>query len=146
MKKKHESKNAGVVGEDGYPQRKDEEVQEKLKACNRMLLMPRFKKFFRHPWVLSTIKVVDAYYKLTEKSFETEASLFWGDKMSVILPEKVSSKIYSYQIFEPSLSMYLFNTLREGSVFLDVGAHFGYFSAHPALESGHPGISAEAPA
>ena len=51
-----------------------------------------------------------------------------GDRMEIILTEEVSRQIYLFGAFEEELSFYIAATLKPGSVFIDAGAHYGYFS------------------
>lgn len=59
---------------------------------------------------------------------EINAELFWGDTMKVCLPEIVSTHLYNFGFFEEGLTRFLLKTLQPGMSFLDIGAHFGYFS------------------
>jgi FkbM family methyltransferase len=52
----------------------------------------------------------------------------WGGKFSGILPEAVSSEIWRSGTFELPVSLSLFHFLKQESSYLDIGAHFGYFS------------------
>ena len=70
----------------------------------------------------------------------------WGGKFSGILPEAVSSEIWRSGTFELPVSLSLFHFLKEGSTYLDIGAHFGYFSLLASKLVGEPGrvLSVEA--
>lgn len=48
--------------------------------------------------------------------------------MTVVIPEIVSCYLYRYGYFEKDLTKVLINKLKEGDIFLDIGAHFGYYS------------------
>ena len=52
----------------------------------------------------------------------------WGGRFSGVLPESVTSEIWRSGSFELPVSMALLTFLKAGSVYVDVGAHFGYFS------------------
>lgn len=54
--------------------------------------------------------------------------LFWGQPMTVVYPEYVSSKIARYGYFETDLTAMFMDILRPGMTVYDVGSHFGYFS------------------
>ena len=54
--------------------------------------------------------------------------LFWGQPISVVLPEVVSSHIVKDGYHELLETILLINLLKPGMVFFDVGAHIGYFS------------------
>ncbi len=53
---------------------------------------------------------------------------FWGARMKVILPEAGSLSIATTGFFEPQLSKIILRFVKAGMTFLDVGAHFGYYS------------------
>ena len=52
----------------------------------------------------------------------------WGGKFSGLLPEAVSSEIWRSGGFELPVSLALLQFLKPGGIYVDVGAHFGYFS------------------
>jgi FkbM family methyltransferase len=58
----------------------------------------------------------------------TKARLFWGDDMTVVLPEAVSVIIYRYGYFEQELTSYILENVAPDMTFFDIGAHYGYFS------------------
>ena len=66
--------------------------------------------------------------RLARKPRRKQARLFWGDDMTVVLPENVSMSIYRYGFFEGDVSHMLLETLHRGMTFYDIGAHFGYFT------------------
>lgn len=43
--------------------------------------------------------------------------------------ERVDSRIYFFGIWEPNLTHWILNRLNPGDIFVDIGAHIGYFSA-----------------
>lgn len=45
-----------------------------------------------------------------------------------IIPEAVTSLIWRFGLYEPETSLYLIENVTADDVFLDIGAHFGYFS------------------
>jgi FkbM family methyltransferase len=53
---------------------------------------------------------------------------FWGEDVTVVLPENVSLSIYRYGVQEYDLSRAFLEYLKPGMTFFDVGAHFGYFT------------------
>ena len=48
--------------------------------------------------------------------------------MRVMAPEAVSNQLIRFGLTEPGLTAYLLRLLRPGDRFVDVGAHFGYFT------------------
>ena len=57
-----------------------------------------------------------------------EAPLLWGDRFRGILPEAVTALIWRFGAYEATTTMFLTRYLEAGATFVDVGAHFGYFS------------------
>ena len=54
--------------------------------------------------------------------------LFFGADMTVVLPEVISEAIYTYGMFDPTVTWMALKSVRAGDTVFDVGAHFGYFS------------------
>ena len=54
--------------------------------------------------------------------------LFFGSDMTVVLPEVISEAIYTYGMFDPTVTWMALKSVRAGDTVFDVGAHFGYFS------------------
>jgi FkbM family methyltransferase len=84
----------------------------------------RVRRFLKEPWrtfkfyVLATISYI--------KPFKISARTLWGDIMTYYLPE--GNAIYYYGFFEANLTNFFVNYFREGDVFVDVGAHVGFYS------------------
>lgn len=57
-----------------------------------------------------------------------EARTAFGAEMRCDLRDLVQSRIFSYGVWEPHLTAFLAARLREGDVFVDVGANVGYFT------------------
>lgn len=69
-------------------------------------------------------------YPKNKKEKLVNASLFYGKKMKIALPASTDicltgGKLYPSEI---RLASFLINNLKEGDHFLDVGAHYGYFT------------------
>jgi FkbM family methyltransferase len=69
-------------------------------------------------------------YPITKKEYLTTAKLFWGKEMYINLP--ASTDIYlthgKSHDSEIRFSKYLIHNLKKGDQFLDIGAHYGFFS------------------
>ena len=63
----------------------------------------------------------------TEVKF-TEAKIFTGDEMNVVVPDNVSTALYLNGCFEPDDTKGFIESLNEGDTFIDIGAHIGYYS------------------
>jgi FkbM family methyltransferase len=71
--------------------------------------------------------------------FRVMARTFWGERMVVVFPEPISTAIFRRGYYEEGLSQMVLSHLRPGSVFFDVGAHFGYFTMLAAKIVGESG-------
>ncbi len=56
------------------------------------------------------------------------ARTFWGQRMTIALPEEVSIAIHRHGFVDYDLTAYLLDHLRPGATVLDVGAHIGYYT------------------
>ena len=78
------------------------------------------KNFTRKKDVLSLIKETKVKF--------TEAEMFTGDIMNIVVPDNVSTALYLNGCFEVDDSKALIESLNEGDTFIDIGAHIGYYS------------------
>lgn len=67
-------------------------------------------------------------YGITKKTTLTTTKLFFDERMTLKLPEEVSETLFIHHFFEYGLSNFLLSYLQPNMVFVDVGAHFGYFT------------------
>ncbi len=91
---------------------------EKLRSMNRISRLLR-KPFRTLPYYILAAASHLKPYKIT---FAT----LWGDKMIGYLPE--ANTFYYYGYCEANLAAFLLRYLKEGSTFIDVGAHIGFYS------------------
>lgn len=61
-------------------------------------------------------------------TIEVPAKTFWGEVMTVVLPEHVSNSIFRYGLHEEGLTTMVRTYLKPGMTFYDIGAHYGYFT------------------
>jgi FkbM family methyltransferase len=79
------------------------------------------------------------YARLFETGIECKAELFFGETMTVVLPEVISQQIYTYGFFDELVTGMVLRAVGPGDVVFDIGGHFGYFtvlSSHLVGESG----------
>jgi len=79
------------------------------------------------------------YLRRTNKLRNITTNTFWGGQFSGVLPEAVSTQIWRSGYFSPEVCRSLIAFLKPGMQFVDIGAHFGYFSllaAHLVGDSG----------
>lgn len=83
----------------------------------RKLVRPGVGKFLKRRWARSR-----------GAATPVETRLFSGDRMTVVLPEVISEALYTYGLFDETVTWLLLQSVQPGETVLDVGAHFGYFS------------------
>ena len=106
------------------------EAEQALDRLERLASGGKWKRFWANP---NRYLWAQWYrYRLYPKKGPERYTVpvFWGDKMEVLLP--ASTDIYllggKTHPSEIRLARYLWNSLSAGDTFLDVGAHYGYFS------------------
>lgn len=72
-------------------------------------------------------------------SSHVRAKLFSGRTLHVVLPEVLAWQLYLYGFHEASLTRALLAYLKPGMVFVDIGAHYGYYSVLAADLVGESG-------
>ncbi len=66
--------------------------------------------------------------KWTKRTRKRETQLFWGQDMTIVYPEFVSSRIARNGYFEDDVTSMFLDVLRPGMVVYDIGSHYGFFS------------------
>jgi len=72
--------------------------------------------------------VTPAFLRRLGRVKEVPAQTFWGETMRVVVPEPVSAMIYRFGYYDENVCRFLLAALHEGNTFVDIGAHFGFFS------------------
>ncbi|TYO68531.1 FkbM family methyltransferase [Bradyrhizobium hipponense] len=72
--------------------------------------------------------VTPAFLRWLGRVKEVPAQTFWGETMRVVVPEPVSAMIYRFGYYDENVCRFLLAALHEGNTFVDIGAHFGFFS------------------
>jgi len=87
----------------------------------------RIQKIKKNPKIFMSkiLEILALWFKIPIK---VKAKTFWGENMTVIIPEVVSSCLYRYSFFEEGLTKMILEYLKPGMTFFDIGAHFGYFT------------------
>ncbi len=98
---------------------------ERLAGAGKLTRLLHHPSRYLYAMVLSKI-----LYPLTHKGSLKEAPVFFGGSMKVLLPAATDiylagGKTHSSEI---RLARYMINQLEPGDSFLDIGAHFGYFT------------------
>lgn len=95
-----------------------------LAECVRQAQAPRWQRILRQP----IQHVVPRVALFTGNVIEREARTFWGASLHVLLPERVSTRVWRYGFFEEDVCRFLLRILQAGDTFVDVGAHYGFFT------------------
>ena len=98
---------------------------KKLGTLSRGTLLS--KLVFKFPGMIVG-KAVVSFYRKSGMSKRMAVGLFWGEELNIVLPEAVSAVIHSYGFFEEDTSYVILDRLPKGGTFIDIGAHYGYFS------------------
>jgi len=103
----------------GFEQDNQNNFSNKLNLLTKFLHTPI--KMVRLAFLVIKCKFQNFYQPHT-------ITTFWGESMNIIIPEKVSLKLYAYGYFETGLTKMIIEYLNECDTFIDIGAHYGYFS------------------
>lgn len=85
-------------------------------------------RVLKQPIILPISKLIELACRALGQDKKMLARTFWGENMNVVFPEIVSCFIYRYGYFEEDLTQVMIDYLNDGDIFLDIGAHFGYYS------------------
>lgn len=110
-------------------------MQENLiKSLNKVTKLANYTKiqrFLHHPFkYIFAMYFREFIYPKTKQEKIVTAPLFYGEEMKIALP--ASMDIYltrgKSHFSETRLASFLLKNLENGAHFLDIGAHFGYFT------------------
>ena len=116
---------------------------QKLDKISTIASGSKFSRLINNPFnYLIAIGYREIIYPIIHKPLNKSVKLFWGDQMTVALPSGVDMYILGAKAdnSEIRLAKYLINNLKNGSCFIDVGAHFGYYSKLAAHLVGRSGF------
>jgi FkbM family methyltransferase len=108
-----------------------EELSKKLYIVDKIASGSRLRRFLSHPLKYGfAIFFREIIYKFKKKEFEIESSAFFGEKMNLLLPSGTDIYLTGGKAHDSEirLARFLIHNLKEGDTFVDIGAHFGYFS------------------
>ncbi|MBP6822964.1 MAG: FkbM family methyltransferase [Acidobacteria bacterium] len=108
------------------PQQTDKHTRlaERLTAAANAMARGRFRRTLSRPRKMVYPKMLQWAGNTTEVT----AMTFWGEPILVILPELISLTIWRYGFFEEDVCRFMLRVLRPGMNFVDIGAHFGFFT------------------
>ncbi len=84
----------------------------------------KLARLIRKPYTM----LFSNFLEVTNTVVEANAETFFGDDVKCFPPDIISLSLYRYNIFEEAVTYSLIELLNPGDVFIDIGAHIGYFS------------------
>ncbi len=99
-------------------------LMRRLSRAAQRAQRTRWMRGMSQPWQSAYVK----FLRATSKGCEVAARTFFGASMIVVLPEHVSTSIWRYGFVEHEVCRLLISLLPPGGRFVDVGAHFGFFT------------------
>lgn len=120
-----------------------EEYIEKIKRVEKLASTSKMGRMLAHPLrYLDAILFRKITYKRTRKEKEAVCETFFGSTMHILLPS--STDIYltggKSHHSEIRLAKFLIQQLEPNDTFLDVGAHYGYFTLLASQLVGRDGV------
>ncbi|GAJ06258.1 unnamed protein product, partial [marine sediment metagenome] len=77
----------------------------------------RIQKLFRNPKKILKAKFLEIIANKLCKPLKTKGKTFWGEEMSLIVPDCISLSILRYGFFEEGLTKMILEYLKPGMVF-----------------------------
>jgi FkbM family methyltransferase len=118
---------------------KNEEIIKKLNESIELFNAKKVDRFARYPFLFIKWKFLEMVSLVLKHPIKIGKKLFWGDNMKIVFPEFISMNIFKYGYYEEGLTKMFLEYLKPNMVFLDIGAHFGYYSLLGSLLVGELG-------
>jgi len=102
-----------------------------IKSLEKNILLSKgtlIQKLKKAPIRLIYSKILELFSLWFQRPVKIDAQTFWNENMLVVIPETVSLSIYRYSFFEANLTRMILQYLKPGTIFFDIGAHFGYYT------------------
>lgn len=107
------------------------DLSDRLEAVEKLAKASKLNKFFTRPLKYTfAIAFNNLIYPLIQKGILIRANTFFGLPMYVLLPAGTDIFIAGGKTHDSEirLARFILKKLKEKDVFVDIGAHFGYFS------------------
>jgi FkbM family methyltransferase len=118
------------------------QLWQDLLAAEKKSRSGKFKRLLKAPLLYPSLMLFNyAWYPFFKKGLYAKANTFFGLPMRTLLPsgtDVMLNKIKSHDS-EIRLTKYLTLVLQEGDVFIDVGAHYGYYTLLASVLVGNSG-------
>lgn len=121
---------------------KKEELLAAIKNVEFLGSCSKLQRLLTHPLKYSLAIIFREWiYKKTKEAKEVSCKTFFGRRMQVLLPAATDIYITGGKSHdsEVRLAKFLVHNLNYGDVFLDVGAHYGYFTLLGSVLTGESG-------
>ncbi len=91
----------------------------------------------RGPTLVSAMRILLAYlrisinyvkHRVSGRNYDFVASTFFGSRIAGNTADHIPRKLFLFGIWEPNLTHWVWERLRPGETFVDVGANLGYYS------------------
>lgn len=108
-----------------------DELIENLKSVEKIANNSKLLRMLANPFkYFNAIFFREVIYKYSRKEKTVNANTFFGKKMNLLLPSSTDIYLTGGKSHESEirLAKYLIHNLNAGDDFIDVGAHYGYFS------------------
>ena len=108
-----------------------EEFISKIEGVERIASASKLNRMLKHPFrYFNAIFFREIIYKNSKQEKEVVSTTFFQTQMHLLLPSStdiylIGGKSHNSEI---RLAKFLINQLESGDTFIDVGAHYGYFS------------------
>lgn len=92
-------------------------------------------------WLYNFHKII--FYNFLKKlnlTYPIKAKTFWNETFHIILPEVVSVNIWRNGFPETDVTLYMLQHLNSGEIFIDIGAHFGFYTILASSIVGETGL------
>ena len=102
-----------------------------LERSAKLASTSKVKRMLAHPGkYLEALLHRKLFYANTHKARAATAQTFYGAKLNILLPAATDIYLTGAKSHptELRLAKFLIKNLKEGDVFIDIGAHYGYFS------------------
>lgn len=114
----------------------------KINQIESLVSGGKFRRMMKNPLrYLAAIGYWRLIYPLRKKGKFASARTFFGDEMTVVLPSATEIYLFGAKTHDSEirLAKFLLKNLKAGDCFIDVGAHFGYFTLLAAKLVGEKG-------
>ena len=106
----------------------DPEIAQRFNKRFSIYRSSRFGRLKHGHLKLLFSKILESYTRKTSTTIKQNITLAWGQRINVIYPDTTSIELARYGCYEEGLTNMVLTHVRQGNIFLDVGAHIGYYT------------------